>query len=201
MHPIHLPLLLHIALAALLVNNIVFARALGICSMSSFTRTYRGAAAVGLCMTFLMGLGAAFAWFDDIFILVPFDWTAYRTITFVLSIFFLAQLSDIALRRFAPVISAPFRTYLPSLSANCAIIAVILINAGTNPFTGSAYTFIEAVMNGILNGAGFCLALIVMTGIRERVETSFGWASLAGWPITLISAGCVGLAMFGFAGR
>jgi len=110
------------------------------------------------------------------------------------------QAAEIAVLYFSPRLYRSLGVYLPMITTNCAILGLTLVNADANPVTGAPFTSVEAFVNGLASGAGFLLVLVLMAGIREKLETADVPKALAGTPITLISAGLMAMAFLAFAG-
>jgi electron transport complex protein RnfA len=119
---------------------------------------------------------------------------------FILTIAALVQLVEMILFKFTPALYEALGIYLPLITTNCALLGVALINAGPNPYTGKEFSFIEAVINGVTSGIGFTLALLLMAGIREKLELADVPKPLKGLPIAFISAGLMAIAFLGFSG-
>jgi len=122
------------------------------------------------------------------------DLTFLRTIAFILSIAVLVQFVEMVIKKAAPELYKALGIYLPLITTNCAVLGVSLLNINEN------YNFIESIVNGAAAGVGFTLVLVLMAGIRERLEYSKVPKSMKGMPISFIVAGCMALAFLGFSG-
>jgi electron transport complex protein RnfA len=109
-------------------------------------------------------------------------------------------LVEMALQKYSPSLYEALGIYLPLITTNCAVLGVALINTGVNTFTGKPYTFFESLLNGVMSGVGFMLALLLMAGLREKLEFSSIPKVLEGLPIAFITAGLMALSFLGFAG-
>lgn len=192
--------IIQISIAAVLIQNFVLVKFLGLCPFFGVSKKLSSATGMGMAVLFVMTISAMITWMIDRFVLVPFNIDYLRTIVFILVIASLVQLLEMIMRKFTPALYDALGIYLPLITVNCAILGVVIINTGINQFTGLPFTFIESLVNGVASGAGFLLALILMAGIRERLEVADIPKSLDGLPIAFISAGLMALAFLGFSG-
>lgn len=192
--------LLQLAVAAALINNLVFTLMIGVCPMCGGLRKFSGAAGLGVAVMIVMGIASPVAWAFDRYVLVPRGLPYLEILSFILIIVLLVQFLEIVLEKVAPRVFEAIGGYLPAITANCAVLAVCLLCAGNNPVTGRPFGGIEACVNGVASGAGFLLALVLMSGIQQRLELSNVPAPMKGLPITMLSAGLASLAFLGFAG-
>ena len=192
--------LIQISIGAILINNLVLARMLGLCPFLGVSKKLSSAFGMGMAVIFVMGIASVFTWCVDTFILVPYDLSYLQTIIFILVIASLVQMVEMVLQKFSPVLYESLGIYLPLITTNCAVLAVALINTRINPYTGQGFTFLEAFVNGITSGIGFTVALVLMAGIREKLDLAPVWKPLEGLPIAFISAGLIALAFLGFIG-
>ena len=192
--------LIQISIGAILINNLVLARMLGLCPFLGVSKKLSSAFGMGMAVIFVMGIASVFTWCVDTFVLVPYDLSYLQTIIFILVIASLVQMVEMVLQKFSPVLYESLGIYLPLITTNCAVLAVALINTRVNPYTGRGFTFLEAFVNGIMSGIGFTVALVLMAGIREKLDLAHVWKPLEGLPIAFISAGLIALAFLGFIG-
>lgn len=192
--------LIQISIAAILVNNFVLSRFLGLCPFFGVSKKISSAIGMGMAVTFVMSVASLFTWMIYRLVLEPADMTYLRTITFILIIAGLVQLVEMALQKFSPVLYESLGIYLPLITTNCAILGVAVINTQTNPFTGQPFNLVECLVNGIASGIGFTLALVLMAGIREKLELARVPKALEGLPIAFVTAGLMALAFLGFSG-
>jgi electron transport complex protein RnfA len=155
---------------------------------------------MGMAVIFVMFMATAITWLIDFKALRPLNLEYLQTIVFILTIAALVQFVEMILLKFTPALYDSLGIYLPLITTNCAILGVAIINTGINPYSGKAFNFIEAVVNGIMSGAGFTLALLLMAGIREKLELAKIPKPLQGLPIAFISAGLMAIAFLGFSG-
>jgi electron transport complex protein RnfA len=192
--------IVQISIASVLIQNFVLARFLGLCPFFGVSKKLSSATGMGLAVVFVMTISTMFTWWIDTSLLKAFEVEYLRTIVFVLVIASLVQLLELFLQKFSPSLYESLGIYLPLMATNCAIVGVTFINSGVNQYTGLPYTFAESLTDGIASGAGFTLALVLMAGIRERLDLSDTPKSLEGLPIAFIAAGLMALAFLGFSG-
>ena len=183
-----------ILVGSVLVNNFVLARFLGICPFLGVSKKLKTACGMGAAVVFVMGLSSVVT--DVIYdtILLPHDLLFLKTVVFILVIASLVQLVEMVLQKLSPGLHKALGIYLPLITTNCAILGVALINIIKN------YNFIKSLVFGIGAGVGFTIALIIMAGIRERLELADIPDALKGTAITLIIAGLLSMAFMGFSG-
>ena len=186
--------LLLILVSSVLVNNFVLARFLGICPFLGVSKKIKTACGMGVAVIFVMGLSSVVT--DVIYdtILLPHDLLFLKTVVFILVIASLVQLVEMVLQKLSPGLYKALGIYLTLITTNCAILGVALINVIKD------YNFIKSLVFGVGAGAGFTIALIIMAGIRERLELSDIPEPLKGTAITLIIAGLLSMAFMGFSG-
>lgn len=192
--------LITISIGAVFINNFVLSRFLGLCPFFGVSKKLSSATGMGMAVIFVMAIASSFTWIINKFVLVRFDATYLQTIVFILVIAALVQLVEMALQKYSPSLYEALGIYLPLITTNCAVLGVALINTGLNTFTGEPFTFFESLLNGVMSGVGFMLALILMAGLREKLELSNIPKVFEGLPISFITAGLMALSFLGFAG-
>jgi electron transport complex protein RnfA len=192
--------LIEISIGAVFINNFVLSRFIGLCPFFGVSTKLSSATGMGVAVIFVMGIASGFTWIINNYILMHFDVLYLQTIVFILVIAGLVQLVEMALQKYSPSLYEALGIYLPLITTNCAVLGVAIINTGVNQATGMHYSFIESFVNGIMSGVGFCFALILMAGIREKLEFAPVIKALEGLPIAFITAGLMALAFLGFAG-
>jgi electron transport complex protein RnfA len=192
--------LIGISIGAVLINNFVLSRFIGLCPFFGVSKKLSSASGMGMAVIFVMGLASSFTWLINTYILLPYNVGYLQTIVFILVIAALVQLVEMALQKYSPSLYEALGIYLPLITTNCAVLGVAIINTGLNQYTGAPFTFIESVVNGIMSGIGFMFALILMAGIREKLELANVPELLDGLPIVFVTAGLMALAFLGFAG-
>jgi electron transport complex protein RnfA len=192
--------IIQISIAAVLIQNFVLARFLGLCPFFGVSTKLSSATGMGMAVVFVMTISTMFTWWIDHTVLAAMNVEYLRTIVFILVIASLVQLIEMIMQKFTPALYESLGIYLPLMATNCAILGVAIINTDINQFTGAPFTFIESTVNGAASGVGFTLALVLMAGLRERLESADIPKSLEGLPIAFITAGLMALAFLGFSG-
>ena len=139
-------------------------------------------------------MASTFTWLIHTYLLVPLHIEFLQTIAFILTIASLVQLVEMVIQKTAPALYKSLGVFLPLITTNCAVLGVAILNIQ------SEYNFIFAILNGLFAGIGFTLVLILMAGIRERLERAELPVSMKGMPISMIVAGSMALAFLGFSG-
>ncbi len=186
--------LITIFIAAAFVNNFVFYRFLGICPFLGVSRRTHAALSMGVAVTFVMLISGVVTWLLHHLILVPLNLPYLRYVAFILVIASLVQIVEIYMRKEQEKLYESFGIYLPLITTNCAILGLVLLTMIKN------YDFLESLIFSLGAGFGFTMALVIMSGIRERLELAEVPESLKGVPIALIVAGLLALAFGGFSG-
>jgi len=182
------------AISAIFINNFVLSRFLGLCPYLGVSKKLDSALGMGLAVIFVMTMTSAFCWIINEFLLIPTHLEYLQTIAFILTIASLVQFVEMFIQKTAPALYKSLGVYLPLITTNCAVLGVAVINISDK------LNFIDGILNGFFGGVGFTFVLIVMAGIRERLEKAELPESMKGMPIALIIAGCMALAFLGFAG-
>lgn len=183
-----------IILGAVLVENFVLVRFLGICPFLGVSKKLNTAIGMSGAVIFVMTLASAFTWLVYEYLLAPFGLEYLQIIVFILVIAALVQFVETVLKKFIPSLYKALGIYLPLITTNCAVLGVALLNVERQ------YNFLNSVLYSFGAGLGFTLALILFAGVRERIEMSDIPEALKGLPITLIAASLVSVAFFGFQG-
>lgn len=187
--------LLGIAVAAIFINNIVLTKFLGLCSFFGISTRVRTAVMMGMAVTFVATCSSLITWLIHRYFLVPFHIEYMRIVAFILVIASFVQLVEITIRKLSPPLYRAFGIYLPLITVNCAILGVTLINVDVEK-----YSFVASVVNGFATGLGYTLAILMMSGMRERLEISEAPSSFRGLPLAFITAALLALAFQGFSG-
>ena len=185
---------LTILIGSLLVNNYVMNKFLGICPFLGVSKKMDTAFGMGMAVTFVMTLASLMTWLVEHFLLVPLDLMYMRTIAFILVIAVLVQLVEMALKKFSFSLYQALGVYLPLITTNCAVLGVAVLNSD------SAYGLLESVVSGCSAALGFTLAIVLFSGIRERLAISRMPKWMDGFPGALITAGLMAVAFSGFGG-
>lgn len=185
---------LTILIGSLLVNNYVMNKFLGICPFLGVSKKMDTAFGMGMAVTFVMTLASLMTWLVEHFLLVPLDLMYMRTIAFILVIAVLVQLVEMALKKFSFSLYQALGVYLPLITTNCAVLGVAVLNSD------SGYGLLESVVSGCSAALGFTLAIVLFSGIRERLAISRMPKWMDGFPGALITAGLMAVAFSGFGG-
>lgn len=183
-----------IIIGAIFINNFVLSRFLGICPFMGVSKQIDSAVGMGAAVVFVMALATLGSWAVYHLLLVPLGIGYLRTIAFIIIIAALVQLVEMILQKFSPSLYQALGIYLPLITTNCAILGVAVLNIDEK--YGLGYSLIHAVAAGI----GFTLALVLMAGLRERMEQAPVPPALRGLPIAFLMAGAMSIAFLGFAG-
>lgn len=186
--------LLAIALGAILTNNFILVKFLGICPFMGVSKKTDTALGMGVAVTFVMALASMVTWAVDYYILTPLDLGYMQTAAFILIIAAIVQVVEMFLKKSVPTLYQALGIYLPLITTNCAVLGVVLLNVQ------NSYNFIESVVYGITGGLGFLLAIVLFASIRERLVFADYPKCWDGFPIALITAGLMALAFMGFSG-
>ncbi len=187
--------LLSVLLSAVLVNNFVLSKFMGICPFLGVSKKTDSALGMGGAVIFVMTMAAAVTFPVYNYILVPLQLDYLRTIVFILIIAMFVQLVELILKRFLPALGKSLGIYLPLITTNCAVLGVTILNADSY-----ADSFLLSIVNALGGGIGFALALIIFSGVRERMEEADIPDFFKGLPATLVAASILSLAFSGFSG-
>ena len=183
-----------IALNAILAENFILVKFMGICPFMGVSKRSDTALGMGLAVTFVMGLASAATWAVNEFLLVPLNLAYMQTLVFILVIAALVQLVEMFLQKSVPSLYQALGIYLPLITTNCAVLGVVLLNVQ------NGYGFIESLVYGVMGGVGFTVAILLFSSVRERLEDCDCPEAFKGFPIALIAAGLLALAFMGFSG-
>jgi len=186
--------LLSIIFIYIFVENFVLHRFFGICPFLGVSRKMETAIGMSMAVIFVMTMATLVTWLLHTFVLVPNNLTYLQIVTFILVIASLVQLVEIFLRKISPTLYQGLGIFLPLITTNCAVMAVALLAVRQE------FSLLEAVVFAIAASLGFSLALIIMAGIRERLELANMPDVLQGSAVTLITAGILSMAFLGFQG-
>jgi len=183
---------------AVLVNNFVLTRFLGICPFLGVSRKVSTALGMSGAVLFVMTAASAVTWCVDRFVLseagvLGRDLSYLQTIAFILIIASFVQLTEIALKRFSPKLHSGLGIFLPLITTNCAVLGVSVLNVQLK------YGFLKSVVFGFAASLGFALALIIFTGLREKIDRANPPRAFQGVAVALVTAGLLSLAFMGFA--
>ncbi|MBD5522796.1 MAG: electron transport complex subunit RsxA [Lachnospiraceae bacterium] len=186
--------LLIILISSSLVSNVVLSQFLGLCPFLGVSKKTSTASGMGVAVIFVITLASTVAGVIYKFILVPLDITYLQTIVFILVIAALVQFVEMFLKKFIPTLYESLGVYLPLITTNCAVLGVALTNVQKN------YGILEGIVNGFATAVGFTIAIVILAGIREKMEYNDIPESFKGMPIVLVTAGLMAIAFCGFSG-
>ena len=186
--------LLMIAIGSALVNNVVLSQFLGLCPFLGVSKKMDTAAGMGGAVVFVLTLSSFCTSLIYKFILVPTNMEYLQTIVFILVIAALVQLVEMFLKKTIPSLYRSLRVYLPLITTNCAVLGVALLNVQND------YNVLEGTINGFATAIGFTIAIVLMAGLREKIEYNDIPKPFQGMPIVLLTAGLMSIAFFGFSG-
>jgi len=183
-----------IMMSAVLVNNYVLRQFLGICPFLGVSKELKNSVGMSFAIIFVMLLASAVTWPIQMFLLNPQGMGFMQIVVFILIIAVLVQFIEIVLRKYVPALYKALGVFLPLMTTNCAILAVVIVNIN------EGFTFVEAMVNALGAGLGFLLAMVMFSGIRAYTENADPPESFKGLPLALISAAILSMAFFGFPG-
>ena len=183
-----------IAVGAALVNNVVLSQFLGLCPFLGVSKKVETATGMSGAVVFVITIASAVTWLINEFILVKFHVTYMQTIVFILVIASLVQFVEMFLKKFSKGLYESLGVFLPLITTNCAVLGVAISNVTTG------YGFVESLVSGFATAIGFGISIVVLAGIREKIEYNDIPESFQGTPIVLLTSGLMAIAFFGFAG-
>ncbi|WP_027469969.1 electron transport complex subunit RsxA [Deefgea rivuli] len=178
---------------AVLVNNVVLVRILGLCPFMGVSKKLEASIGMGLATAFVLTLASGTSWMiDQVLILWHLEYL--RTLAFIVVIAAIVQFTEMFIHKASPVLYQALGIYLPLITTNCAVLGVPLINSSAK------HTFVESLLFGFGSAVGFSLILILFAAMRERLEGADIPQAFKGTPAAFITAGLMSLAFMGFAG-
>jgi len=186
--------LIALALGSALINNVVLSQFLGLCPFLGVSKKVKTAIGMGTAVIFVITLSSVVTGLLYEKILLPFDVTYLKTIIFILVIAALVQFVEMFLKKFLPSLYKALGVYLPLITTNCAVLGVALTNVSKN------YSLLEGTVNGLATSVGFTISIVILAGIREKMQYNDIPKPFRGMPIVLLSAGLMAIAFCGFSG-
>ena len=177
-----------------LVDNYILVKFLGICPFLGVSKKLDSSVGMSVAVIFVMLMATAVTYPIYYKLLVPNKLEYLETISFILVIAALVQLVELILKKFLPALHSALGIYLPLITTNCAVLGVALTNVQKE------YTILEGVVNGFATALGFTIAIVIMAGVREKIEYNDISESFQGTPIVLLTAALMSIAFFGFSG-
>ncbi len=185
---------LFILIGAVLVNNIVLVKILGLCPFMGVSKKIETAYGMGAATTFVLTVATGAGFVIDHYLLSPFGLEYLRTLSFIVTIAAIVQLTEMLIAKTSPVLQQSLGIYLPLITTNCAVLGVPLLNLNND------YTFTESLLFGMGSAVGFTLVLVLFAALRERIECADVPHYFKGSAIAMVTAGIMALAFMGFAG-
>lgn len=183
-----------ILLSAMLTDNFVLSKFMGICPFLGVSKKLDSASGMGIAVTFVMICATIVTYPIHHFILVPNELAYLDTVVFILVIALFVQLVETAMKKMLPPLYKSLGVYLPLITTNCAVLGVTVLNIDNN------FSFLQSIVNALGGGLGFMLALIIFSGVRKKMEYADIPETFKGVPATLIAASIVSVSFMGFAG-
>lgn len=188
-----------ILLSTILINNYVLSQMLGLCPFIGVSKKLDSAFGMGMAVIFVMTMASFFTFIIYKHLLLPYGITYLRTIAFILVIASLVQLVEMAIEKMAPSLYHSLGIFLPLITTNCAVLGVAVLNIESG-FITAEMGLVKTLVQGIGAGIGFTIALLLMAGIREKLELADIPENLKGMPIAFVVSGLLALAFLGFSG-
>ncbi|MBE5847134.1 MAG: electron transport complex subunit RsxA [Lachnospiraceae bacterium] len=186
--------LLIILISSSLVSNVVLSQFLGLCPFLGVSKKVETAAGMGTAVIFVITLASLVAGVIYKFVLIPLNIEYLQTIVFILVIAALVQFVEMILKKYVPSLYTALGVYLPLITTNCAVLGIALVNVQKD------YGIFTGVVNGFATAVGFTISIVLLAGIREKMEYNDIPESFKGMPIVLVTAGLMAIAFCGFSG-
>ena len=185
---------LFVILGAVLVNNVVLVRILGLCPFMGVSKKLETAVGMGAATTFVLTLGCGTSYLVDHYVLMPAGVEYLRTLAFIVIIAAIVQVTELVIQKSSPTLHQVLGIYLPLITTNCAVLGVPLLTVALH------HDLLESLLFGFGSSVGFSLALVLFAGIRERLDGADVPTPFKGTAIAMVTAGLMSLAFMGFAG-
>ena len=185
--------LILIVISGALINNVVLNQFLGICSFLGVSKQMKASASLGGAVIFVITIASAVSSLLYTYVLAPLGMEFMKTIVFILVIAALVQIVEMFLKKKSPAVYQSLGIFLPLITTNCAVLGVALTNVQ------SGYNFLESVLSGFGTAVGFTIAIILLAGIRSRINEEDLPRPLRGAPVVLIAAALMSIAFMGFS--
>ncbi|MCR5801077.1 MAG: electron transport complex subunit RsxA [Lachnospiraceae bacterium] len=186
--------MLILLISSSLVSNVVLSQFLGLCPFLGVSKKVKTAAGMGTAVIFVITLASAVAGLLYRYILIPLGITYLQTICFILVIAALVQFVEMVLKKYLHALYEALGVYLPLITTNCAVLGVAVSNVQKE------YGILTGIVNGFGTAVGFTVAIVILAGLRERMEYNEVPAPFKGTPLVLLSAGLMAMAFWGFSG-
>lgn len=185
---------LFIIIGAVLVNNVVLVKILGLCPFMGVSKKLETAYGMGAATTFVLTVATGAGYIIDHYLLIPFELEYLRTLSFIVTIAAIVQLTEMVIAKSSPALQRTLGIYLPLITTNCAVLGVPLINVN------NGFNFVESLLFGAGSAFGFSLVMLLFAALRERLEGADVPQHFRGAAIAMITTGLMALAFMGFAG-
>jgi Na+-translocating ferredoxin:NAD+ oxidoreductase subunit A len=191
-----------IAISAIFINNFILTRFLGLCPFIGVSKQTKSALGMGAAVIFVMTLSSFITWIVYKYLLLPFGLEYLRTIAFILVIAVFVQVVEMAMAKLSPGLYRAMGIYIPLITTNCAVLGVTVLNVNMffAPGITTGFSFAASLTQAFCAGIGFALAMLLMSGIRERLDLTDVPKALTGIPIAFIVASLMSMAFLGFSG-
>lgn len=186
--------LIIIMISATFINNVILSQFLGICSFLGISNKIKTATGMGFAVIFVITLASIICSLIYDYILYPMNLAYLQTIVFIIVIACLVQFVEMVIKKYSPGLYDALGVYLPLITTNCAVLGVALINVE------GGFDLVESIVNGFATAVGYTVAIVLLAGIRERMEHNNISLSFKGFPITLVTSTLMAMAFYGFAG-
>jgi len=193
---------LTIFISAVFLYNVILSRFLGLCSFVAISKETKPALAMSLSVMFVTTMSSIITWLIYRFLLVPLGLAYLRTISFILVIATFVQFVEMVIRKISPPMYRFFGIYLPLITVNCAVLGVAVLNSDMFFIQGKAVpgSFVYSTFQGVCVGLGYTLAMLLMSGIRERLDLCHVPRAVKDFPLAFIIASIMSLSFLGFNG-
>ena len=181
-------------LSTVLVNNFVLVKFLGLCPFMGVSKKLEPAVGMGLATAFVLTLTSAFCYLVDHLLLIPLEIEYLRTMAYILVIAVVVQFTEMVVHKTSPDLYRLLGIYLPLITTNCAVLGVAITNVQKE------YGILTGIVNGFATALGFTIAIVILAGLREKMEYNEVPESFKGMPMVLLTAGLMAIAFCGFSG-
>ena len=185
---------LFILVGAVLVNNVVLVKILGLCPFMGVSKKLETAYGMGAATTFVLTMATGASYIIDHYLLMPFGLEYLRTLSFIVTIAAIVQLTEMVIAKTSPTLQQTLGIYLPLITTNCAVLGVALLNVEQK------FSLFKSLLYGFGSALGFTIVLLIFAGLRERIALARVPAAFAGAPISFVTISLLALAFMGFSG-
>ncbi len=193
---------LSIFISSVFISNVILSRFLGLCPFIAISKETKPALSMSLAVMFVMVLSSVITWIIYNFLLIPFNLTYLRTISFILVIASLVQFIEMAIKKMSPAMYRLFGIYLPLITVNCAVLGIAVLTVDMFYVNDKALpaSLFYSVFQAVCVGLGYTLAMLLMSGIRQRLELCNVPKAVRDFPLAFIVAAIMGMSFLGFSG-